>query len=1114
MLYPISLILGGNMKKYRIIIGLLLYIVLIIADGRHVCAESTVHYCTTIEEAGNILRSSMKDNVEDITIGYKTDDTNYELETLYYNILNEAMKHTGNPDEGDYLKFRLSYHKGTIDLSTGDGTYAYTVLIRYQLRYYTTLEQEQYVEETIEYILSDMALEGQSDYKKVETVYNYICNNTDYDYDNQYNSTYFLQYTAYAALKDNNAVCQGYASLLYRMLLEVGIDNRIIPGTKVDTNGSKENHVWNLIKLGDVYYNTDVTWDSGLCGYTYFLKNGQHFNSTHIREDDYSVNSFCSKYPVSDTDYDYNAESDKITIDSVLFPDANFRRFVSEKIDTDGDGYLSRAEILSVKNISISNQTMENLTGLSVFDKLMIISLVNINLKSIDVSENRNITNININDNFELKELDVSNNRKLLSILLKNCNVGKLDISNNHKLKRLSASNNGLSEVNLENNPKIEYLELDDNDIREIDVSNLKSLYIFNCQNNPITSLNVDNNINLQQLICQGCSLPTLNVSNNVNLESLWCSDIGIDHIDISNNTKLETLFCGNNNIAAINLTNNPKLKDLRNSGNIVTIGDVKEYDLSKLKDFDPDKAYDWQGAEYDKANNKLINISSKYVTYMYDCGNDMTLLGTLQCIDGGVDIGEDTFPDDAFWQYISDKFDINNDGFLSIDEINSVSIIELDGVGVKDLTGIDYFARIYTLKCSDNDIEELCGLSTHMLINLSCYQCVNLKKVELNYQPNLSSVDFRYCKKVKVLDLSECGFAQYGGDVFDCSIIMCKQLHMIVFPPKTKIMDINKNYYFNSCDTLEKIVFTGDAPDFGMYSFNDLREVTVYYPPENDTWDDNVKQDYAAYSIEWVKAEKNEIIESEMQMMRQYDNIVISEENFPDESFRNYVMETADSNRDGILSYYEIDDMREINVSGKGIKDMTGIDYFLHLQQLNCINNDLTEFKCTVTHLLNEIRFSNNAHFEKIDVGRQPDLGWLDFQGCALENVDFSQCGYNCRDGWPVTCYFNYCKNLKTIIMPTDMSTFDGSNNNFRGCESLECIVFTGNAPKFSDDSFTGVGDIVVCYPEEDDTWTEDIMLNYEADSIEWVEGDLEKGLEKIRQREDDQEIHKKKLL
>lgn len=65
-------------------------------------------------------------------------------------------------------------------------------------------------------------------------------------------------YSAYGALVEGDAVCQGYA-LAYRLLLEeAGIPSAML---------TSANHMWNLVQLGGDWYHVDVTWDDPGAGY-------------------------------------------------------------------------------------------------------------------------------------------------------------------------------------------------------------------------------------------------------------------------------------------------------------------------------------------------------------------------------------------------------------------------------------------------------------------------------------------------------------------------------------------------------------------------------------------------------------------------------------------------------------------------------------------------------------------------------------------------------------------------------------------------------------------------------------------------------------------------------
>ncbi|MCL2329335.1 MAG: hypothetical protein FWC39_12590 [Bacteroidetes bacterium] len=68
---------------------------------------------------------------------------------------------------------------------------------------------------------------------------------------------------------------------------------------------------------------------------------------------------------------------------------------------------------------------------------------------------------------------------------------------------------------------------------------------------------------------------------------------------------------------------------------------------------------------------------------------------------------------------------------------------------------------------------------------------------------------------------------------------------------------------------------------------------------------------------------------------------VKISTENFPDDNFRNWILE-QEYGKDAILSFAEIIQIKNINVSNKKIADLTGIEFFAALETLNCSGNHL----------------------------------------------------------------------------------------------------------------------------------------------------------------------------
>ena len=78
---------------------------------------------------------------------------------------------------------------------------------------------------------------------------------------------------------------------------------------------------------------------------------------------------------------------------------------------------------------------------------------------------------------------------------------------------------------------------------------------------------------------------------------------------------------------------------------------------------------------------------------------------------DSPVKIDDSTFPDSAFREYVSENFDVNNDGYLTPQERDIVTEIAnpgLSGKGVSDVTGIEYFSYLETLDLSNNSLNDV----------------------------------------------------------------------------------------------------------------------------------------------------------------------------------------------------------------------------------------------------------------------------------------------------------------------------------------------------------------------------------------------------------------------
>ncbi len=104
--------------------------------------------------------------------------------------------------------------------------------------------------------------DGMDDLDKAVALHDYLVLNCEYYPQSPYPKKAF---TAYGALVDGQAVCQGYALAYKYLLKQAGINAYMV-------TSSAMNHAWNLVELNGNYYQVDVTWDDPLAdriGYVY-----------------------------------------------------------------------------------------------------------------------------------------------------------------------------------------------------------------------------------------------------------------------------------------------------------------------------------------------------------------------------------------------------------------------------------------------------------------------------------------------------------------------------------------------------------------------------------------------------------------------------------------------------------------------------------------------------------------------------------------------------------------------------------------------------------------------------------------------------------------------------
>lgn len=112
-------------------------------------------------------------------------------------------------------------------------------------------EKKSELEKVAEFILSGVS-ESWSDIYKCRYLHDMIAQYVHYDMD-IYNTDQSIR-TAYGALINNNAVCEGYTSAYNYLLGKIGIEAHYVQSLKME-------HAWSMVKIGSSFYHVDITYD-------------------------------------------------------------------------------------------------------------------------------------------------------------------------------------------------------------------------------------------------------------------------------------------------------------------------------------------------------------------------------------------------------------------------------------------------------------------------------------------------------------------------------------------------------------------------------------------------------------------------------------------------------------------------------------------------------------------------------------------------------------------------------------------------------------------------------------------------------------------------------------
>lgn len=141
-------------------------------------------------------------------------------------------------------------------------------------------------------------LSSASDYEKIKSIYDWVCNNIEYadTASSKFKNNWRSYQTAYSALVEHVTVCAGYAKSFKLLCDAYSIPCVVVTGTSHGVG-----HAWNYVQLDSNWYAVDCTWadQSTWISYDYLLKGSNDF-ADHSNGSLY--NEFQFAYPTLNTD--------------------------------------------------------------------------------------------------------------------------------------------------------------------------------------------------------------------------------------------------------------------------------------------------------------------------------------------------------------------------------------------------------------------------------------------------------------------------------------------------------------------------------------------------------------------------------------------------------------------------------------------------------------------------------------------------------------------------------------------------------------------------------------------------------------------------------------------
>lgn len=228
----------------------------------------------------------------------------------------------------------------------------------------------------------------------------------------------------------------------------------------------------------------------------------------------------------------------------------DFKAYLVENFDTDGDGEISRDEAELITAIECEDLGLTSLEGVRNLT----------NLQTLHCSYNA------------IETLDVSGMTSLTELLCDHNLITDLNVSGCTSLSSIECNSNAIGELNLADcRNTLTTITCNENKLARLDLTNFDKLFHLNCDDNQLTELLVDGCTALTSVDCASNQLTTLDFRQTPLIGEVYCSNNQLTSVLFPENSMMGTFECGGNQFTTIDLRNCPHLASLTLAMNKLT---------------------------------------------------------------------------------------------------------------------------------------------------------------------------------------------------------------------------------------------------------------------------------------------------------------------------------------------------------------------------------------------------------------------------------------------------------------------------------------------------------------------------------------------------------------